>query len=128
MIKLPTQLLVARRQVMLPALHPSIPKSPRTNRPVGYAFVDLSTGKEILKRKVSVQLAGKLWPAGEKAEGIASGDEAGGEGNRRRGHGDRTVSCSYLYRESYQTDQGSRPLMRSLWLPISRMIFNGEKC
>ncbi|RAL58840.1 hypothetical protein DID88_009150 [Monilinia fructigena] len=44
----------------------SIPKNPRTDRPVGYAFVDLSTpteaeraiselsGKEILERKVSV--------------------------------------------------------------------------
>jgi RNA recognition motif-containing protein len=77
----------------------SIPKNPRTDRPVGYAFVDLSTpseaeraiaelsGKEILERKVSVQLARKPEPAGEKTEGTASGGEAGGEGNRRRPSG-----------------------------------------
>jgi RNA recognition motif-containing protein len=78
----------------------SIPKNPRTDRPVGYAFVDLSTpseaeraiqelsGKEILERKVSVQLARKPEPAGEK-EGAASGGEAlsGGEGGRRRNTG-----------------------------------------
>lgn len=70
----------------------SIPKNPRTERPVGYAFVDLSTpteadravaelsGKEILERKVSVQLARKPEPAGEK-EG-ANGE--GAEGTRRR--------------------------------------------
>ena len=72
----------------------SIPKNPRTDRPVGYAFVDLSTpseaeraiaelsGKEILERKVSVQLARKPEPAGEKTEG-ANG-EGSGEGTRRR--------------------------------------------
>ncbi len=71
----------------------SIPKNPRTDRPVGYAFVDLSTpseaeraiaelsGKEVLERKVSVQLARKPEPAGEKAEG-ANGE--GAEGTRRR--------------------------------------------
>ncbi|OHE95241.1 RNA recognition domain-containing protein [Colletotrichum orchidophilum] len=75
----------------------SIPKNPRTDRPVGYAFVDLSTpseaeraiselsGKEILERKVSVQLARKPEPAGEKTEG-ANGEGAG-EGNRRRASG-----------------------------------------
>ncbi|KAF6842069.1 rnp domain protein [Colletotrichum plurivorum] len=75
----------------------SIPKNPRTDRPVGYAFVDLSTpteaeraiselsGKEILERKVSVQLARKPEPAGEKTEG-ANGEGAG-EGNRRRPSG-----------------------------------------
>jgi len=79
----------------------SIPKNPRTDRPVGYAFVDLSTpaeaerainelsGKEILERKVSVQLARKPEPAGEKGEGAASGGEgqSGGEGGRRRASG-----------------------------------------
>lgn len=80
----------------------SIPKNPRTDRPVGYAFVDLSTpseaeraiaelsGKEILERKVSVQLARKPEPAGEKgAEGATSGGEglSGGEGARRRPSG-----------------------------------------
>lgn len=75
----------------------SIPKNPRTDRPVGYAFVDLSTsgeadraiaelsGKEILERKVSVQLARKPEPAGEKADGANGGDTgSGGEGGRRR--------------------------------------------
>ncbi|KAI1817802.1 hypothetical protein GGS20DRAFT_530865 [Poronia punctata] len=74
----------------------SIPKNPRTDRPVGYAFVDLSTpseaeraigelsGKEILERKVSVQLARTPQPAGEKHDG--SGGE-GGEGSRRRASG-----------------------------------------
>lgn len=71
----------------------SIPKNPRTDRPVGYAFVDLSTpseaeraiaelsGKEVLERKVSVQLARKP-EAAEKSEG-ANGENAG-EGTRRR--------------------------------------------
>ena len=66
----------------------SIPTNPRTTRPVGYAFVDVSTpseaeraisdlnGSTILDRKVSVQLARKPEPAGEEAEG--------GEGTRRR--------------------------------------------
>ena len=82
----------------------SIPTNPRTTRPVGYAFVDLSTsteadraiselsGKEILSRKVSVQLARKPETAAEKAEAAASGGEgiSGGEGRRRnsgRGRG-----------------------------------------
>lgn len=74
--------------------------NPRTNRPVGYAFVDLATateaqaaidqlsGKEILERKVSVQVARKPEPAEAKAEGAASGGEgvSGGEG-RKRGPG-----------------------------------------
>jgi RNA recognition motif-containing protein len=78
----------------------SIPVNPRTNRPVGYAFVDLETaeeaekainelsGKEILERKVSVQLARKPEPAGEKTEAPVSGGEgaSGGEG-RKRGSG-----------------------------------------
>ncbi|MCJ1237357.1 hypothetical protein MMC14_005342 [Varicellaria rhodocarpa] len=82
----------------------SIPTNPRTTRAVGYAFVDLSTsteadraiaelsGKEILERKVSVQLARKPETAAEKAEAVASGGEgvSGGEGRRRnsgRGRG-----------------------------------------
>jgi RNA recognition motif-containing protein len=77
----------------------SIPKNPRTERPVGYAFVDLSTpseaeraiaelsGKEILERKVSVQLARKPETAAEKAEGAASGNEASGDVSRRRSSG-----------------------------------------
>ena len=78
----------------------SIPTNPRTTRPVGYAFVDLSTaeeaqkainelaGKFILERKVSVQLARKPETAAEKQAAAASGAEgSGGEGNRRRGSG-----------------------------------------
>lgn len=82
----------------------SIPTNPRTTRPVGYAFVDLSTadeaqkaigelsGKEIMDRKVSVQLARKPETAAEKAEAAASGGEgvSGNEGRRRnsgRGRG-----------------------------------------
>lgn len=76
----------------------SIPKNPRTDRPVGYAFVDLSTpseaeraiaelsGKEILERKVSVQLARTPQPAGEKTESAAEGD-AGRDGARGSGRG-----------------------------------------
>ncbi|KAI1824185.1 hypothetical protein F4861DRAFT_273336 [Xylaria intraflava] len=75
----------------------SIPKNPRTDRPVGYAFVDLSTpseaeraigelsGKEIIERKVSVQLARTPQPAGEKTEGASGGE--GAEGSRRRASG-----------------------------------------
>lgn len=80
----------------------SIPKNPRTDRPVGYAFVDLSTpseaeraiaelsGKEILDRKVSVQLARKPEQNAEKTDGAtASGVEAqnGEEGNQRKPSG-----------------------------------------
>lgn len=81
----------------------SIPTNPRTTRPVGYAFVDLSTateaqraiselsGKEILNRKVSVQLARKPETSVEKADGVSGGEGAsGGEGRRRnvgRGRG-----------------------------------------
>ncbi|KAL4874736.1 hypothetical protein BJY04DRAFT_203253 [Aspergillus karnatakaensis] len=77
----------------------SIPVNPRNNRPVGYAFVDLTTadeasaaigelsGKEILQRKVSVQLARKPEPAEAKAEGAVSGGEgaSGNEGRKRSG-------------------------------------------
>ena len=100
----------------------SIPTNPRTTRPVGYAFVDLSTadeaqkaiaelaGKFILDRKVSVQLARKPETAAEKQAAAASGGEglSGGEGRRRNsgrgrgrgrarggrtGRGGRSVSC-----------------------------------
>jgi RNA recognition motif-containing protein len=77
----------------------SIPVNPRTNRPVGYAFVDLATaheaqsaieelsGKEILERKVSVQVARKPEPAEARAEGALSGGEggSGAEGRKRGG-------------------------------------------
>ncbi|KAK5114775.1 hypothetical protein LTR85_010088 [Meristemomyces frigidus] len=67
----------------------SIPTNPRTTRPVGYAFVDVSTaseaerainelnGKSIMDRKVSVQLARKPEPAGAEPT-------EGGEGQQRR--------------------------------------------
>ncbi|KAF1990996.1 RNA-binding domain-containing protein [Aulographum hederae CBS 113979] len=73
----------------------SIPTNPRTTRPVGYAFVDLSTpseaeraiaelnGQDILDRKVSIQLARKPEAPGE---GATSGGEGAGE-NRRRNSG-----------------------------------------
>lgn len=72
----------------------TIPTNPRTSRPVGYAFVALSTpteaeraiaelnGKAILDRKVSIQLA--RTPE-QHAEGAGSGAEgASGNENRRR--------------------------------------------
>nr|POF17114.1 single-stranded tg1-3 dna-binding protein [Quercus suber] len=67
----------------------SIPTNPRTTRPVGYAFVDVSTpseaerainelnGKTIMDRKVSVQLA-------RKPEQNATEAGEGGEGQERR--------------------------------------------
>ena len=106
----------------IPSETTSIPTNPRTTRPVGYAFVDLSTadeaqkaiadlaGKFILDRKVSVQLARKPETAAEKQAAAASGGEgvSGGEGRRRNsgrgrgrgrtrggrtGRGGRSVSC-----------------------------------
>ena len=86
----------------------SIPVNPRTSRPVGYAFVDLATaeqaasaieelsGKEILQRKVSVQLARKSDPADADGEGRK---KAGGRGKvrgRTRRDGGRPV-CVPLY-------------------------------
>ena len=71
----------------------SIPLNPRTTRPVGYAFVDVSTadeaqkainelsGKDVLERRVSVQLARKSEATADKAEGD------GAEGGRRRQSG-----------------------------------------
>ena len=86
--------------IVAPSETTSIPTNPRTTRPVGYAFVDVSTaeeaqkainelaGKFILERKVSVQLARKPETAAEKQAAAASGAEgSGGEGNRRRGSG-----------------------------------------
>ncbi|KKY16568.1 putative rnp domain-containing protein [Phaeomoniella chlamydospora] len=82
----------------------SIPVNPRTNRPVGYAFVDLKSatdaekaiselsGKEILERKVSVQLARKPEPAGDKTEGEGDAKAKRGSGRGRgrgRGRGGR---------------------------------------
>ncbi|RCI08381.1 hypothetical protein L249_8955 [Ophiocordyceps polyrhachis-furcata BCC 54312] len=77
---------------------PPPPTNPRTDRPVGYAFVDLSTpteaqraidelsGKEILGRKVSVQLARKPESPGEKGE-VSNGDVSGTDVSRRRPSG-----------------------------------------
>ncbi|KAI9711995.1 MAG: hypothetical protein M1820_001703 [Bogoriella megaspora] len=73
----------------------SIPTNPRTTRPVGYAFVDLSTpseaeraiqelnGKTILDRKVSIQLARK--PDENPAEG--DGDRSARRRSSGRGRG-----------------------------------------
>jgi len=75
----------------------SIPTNPRTTRPVGYAFVDVSTpseaerainelnSKTILDRKVSVQLARKPEPAGTTEKSAE-----GGEGQQRRRNSQRT--------------------------------------
>ncbi|KAL2357815.1 hypothetical protein BJ546DRAFT_903307 [Cryomyces antarcticus] len=79
----------------------SIPTNPRTTRPVGYAFVDLSTpseaeraiselnGQAILDRKVSVQLARKPETAGEGsgAEGASGGENHRRGSTRGRGRG-----------------------------------------
>ena len=77
----------------------SIPVNPRTGRPVGYAFVDLETaedaekaianlsGKEILERKVSVQVARKPEPAGESPAGANAGEPTSGGEGRKRGTG-----------------------------------------
>ncbi|KAJ4355759.1 uncharacterized protein N0V89_003779 [Didymosphaeria variabile] len=71
----------------------TIPTNPRTSRPVGYAFVALSTpseaeraiaelnGKAILERKVSIQLA--RTPE-QHAEGNGSGAEGASGGEHRR--------------------------------------------
>lgn len=81
----------------------SIPVNPRTNRPVGYAFVDLKTaeeaekaiqdlsGKDILERKVSVQLARKpdQTAGAEGAEGADKRASGRGRGGRGRGRGGR---------------------------------------
>ncbi|KAI1000208.1 hypothetical protein K3495_g7989 [Podosphaera aphanis] len=82
----------------------SIPKNPRTDRPVGYAFVDLATpseaeraitelsGKDILERKVSVQLARRPEPGSDKptangAEDTGAGAQAGRRKPSGRGRG-----------------------------------------
>lgn len=84
--------------------------NPRTNRPVGYAFVDLASveqaqaaiaalsGKEILERKVSVQVAQKpdLHKDGENGEGRKRGqNRTRGRGRGRGGRFNRSgrVSC-----------------------------------
>lgn len=78
----------------------SIPVNPRTNRPVGYAFVDLKkaedaqtaidnlSGKDILERKVSVQLARKPEAEAPKADdGSAARKRSSGRGRGGRGRG-----------------------------------------
>lgn len=77
----------------------SIPTNPRTTRPVGYAFVDVSTpseaeraiselnGKTILDRKVSVQLARKPEPAQEGTEGAEPARRRSSTRGRGRGRG-----------------------------------------
>jgi RNA recognition motif-containing protein len=76
----------------------SIPVNPRTNRPVGYAFVDLKSadeatkaiqnlsGQDILERKVSVQLARKP-EDNEKKAATETGDKERGTGRGRGGRG-----------------------------------------
>ena len=99
----------------------SIPVNPRTERPVGYAFVDLVSaddaekaiaalsGQEVLERKVSVQLARKP-EAGEGATGEGKDGEgrkrgstrgrARGRGRGGRNEAGRAVSILALFPES----------------------------
>jgi hypothetical protein len=87
---------LAPRRLLELTLHSestTIPTNPRTSRPVGYAFVALSTpseadraiaelnGKAILDRKVSIQLA--RTPEAHEA-GAGSGAEGANPENRRR--------------------------------------------
>ena len=88
----------------------SIPTNPRTSRAVGYAFVDVKTkdeadraignlsGKEVLARKVSVQVArrpGSAAPATTTQDGEEGGNTNGeaqarikrGRGGARGGRG-----------------------------------------
>ena len=77
----------------------SIPVNPRTNRPVGYAFVDLKSaddaqkaidslsGKDILERKVSVQLARKPDAETPKSDDAAQRKRSTGRGRGGRGRG-----------------------------------------
>ncbi|KAF3916993.1 hypothetical protein ABW21_db0202304 [Orbilia brochopaga] len=78
----------------------SIPVNPRTNRAVGYAFVDVAekeeadraiaelSGKEILERKVSVQVARKPGtPPAANGDSAGEGGDKRGNGHPRRGRG-----------------------------------------
>ncbi|KAM5472419.1 hypothetical protein MauCBS54593_003010 [Microsporum audouinii] len=110
----------------------SIPVNPRTDRPVGYAFVDLATaqeaqdaiaaltGKEILERKVSVQLARKpeeqkqQKEQKEQKDKETSGNEgtSGTEGrkrtsNRGRGRGRGRARGGRLGRGGRKTEEGN---------------------
>lgn len=118
----------------------SIPVNPRTNRPVGYAFVDIATaaeasaaiqalsGKEILQRKVSVQLARKPESA-ETREAPPSGGESaegrkrvGGRGRgrgRARGRGGRTARS--------QVCQESLSLLESAHIDFLEWLLTVEK-
>ena len=77
----------------------TIPKNPRTDKPVGYAFVDLVNpadaeraitelaGKEVLERKVSVQIANKPDHGDENRDGEASGRARAPRSRGRSGRG-----------------------------------------
>lgn len=76
----------------------SIPTHPRTGRAVGYAFVDLTTkeeadraiaelsGKEVLERKVSVQLARKPGSTGSGTKKDSEDGSGGAEGDQSQHH------------------------------------------
>ncbi|KAI5777702.1 hypothetical protein EDC01DRAFT_677773 [Geopyxis carbonaria] len=76
----------------------SIPTHPRTGRAVGYAFVDLTTkeeadraivelsGKEVLERKVSVQLARKPGSTGNGIKKDSEDGSAGAEADQSQHH------------------------------------------
>ena len=88
-----------RARLTFPSETTSIPTNPRTTRPVGYAFVDVSTPSEaerainelngltIMDRKVSVQLARKPEPAAPAADGLDAGDGPQRRRSSTRGRG-----------------------------------------
>lgn len=96
------------------------------------------SGKEILERKVSVQLARKPEPAGEKKEGEQSGGEgvSGAEGGRRRqsgrgrgrGRGGRAARAGQHVSDIPILPELPNPLIDSLlqWLDrqLSLIFFN----
>lgn len=88
----------------------SIPTHPRTGRAVGYAFVDLTTpeeaqraiaelsGKEVVERKVSVQLARKPGDKKEGEDGAADGEKQPKKKSQRsrKARGRAAKVCSEL--------------------------------
>jgi len=97
----------------------SIPVNPRTNRPVGYAFVDLQkaedadkaienlSGTDILDRKVSVQLARKPDEAGKSdgANAERKRSTGRGRGGRGRGRGGRATGVREVKPSDSATEQ-----------------------
>lgn len=109
----------------------SIPTNPRTTRPVGYAFLDVSTsteaqraindmnGQTILDRKVSVQLARNPADAPEGEDGVRRHNSAHGRGRGGRGRGGRSARGVSIYLVSYyhwlflHFDRIARPMLKA---------------